>query len=235
MINGKRILAVIPARSGSKRLPGKNIKELAGKPLIQWTIESAINCKEVDEIMVSTDDLSIAKLSQQLGVNVPFIRPDYLSQDDSSSMDVVLHSLAYFSEKGQIFDYVVLLQPTSPLRNAKHISEAIALLVSKNGDAIISVCETEHSPLWSNTLKDDCSMESFLSAKIKNKRSQELPNYYRLNGAIYLVETKRLEKECSFLLSDNTYAYKMDRHSSIDIDEELDFDMAELIMNRYRK
>lgn len=231
MISGKKILAIIPAREGSKRLPGKNIKLLGGKPLISWTIEAALNCEYLDDVIVSTDSEKISVVARESGAQVPFQRPESLARDNSSSIDVILHTLGYFSGKGLIFDYVALLQPTSPLRNSKHISEAIELLISKKGDAIVSVCETEHSPLWSNTLKEDCSMDSFLADTLKNKRSQDLPTYYRLNGAIYLVDVKRLKDENSIFLSNNVYAYKMNRHSSVDIDEKLDFDIADTILN----
>lgn len=231
MINGKKILAVIPARSGSKRLPGKNTKILAGKPLIQWTIEAALDCELIDKVVVSTDDLHIANLSQEQGATVPFIRPDHLAQDSSSSIDVLIHTLDYYSEKGVLFDFVMLLQPTSPLRDAEHIHAAIKLLTEKGADAVISVCETEHSPLWTNTLDETGSMATFLREEVKNKRSQDLPDYFRLNGAIYLVNTDRLQTEKTMFIANNIYAYKMDRKSSVDIDENIDFLLAKLILN----
>jgi len=229
MINKKRIIAIIPARKGSKRLPGKNTKLLVGKPLISWTIESALSCKYIDQVVVSTDCTEVSAIAKQLGASVPFKRPKLLSSDQSSSIDVVLHSLDYFTEEGEIYDYVILLQPTSPLRNTEHISAAIELLLANSGDAVISVCKTEHSPLWMNTLGEGDSMNCFLKDSVKNKRSQDLPEFYRLNGAIYLVDIKRLKEENSFMLSDNIYAYKMSAKCSIDIDEKLDFDIAEVI------
>jgi CMP-N-acetylneuraminic acid synthetase len=230
MINGDRILAIIPARSGSKRLPGKNIKELCGKPLIQWTIEAGLGCKFIDEVIVSTDDDQIAKLALELGASVPFMRHSELSLDNSSSVDVVIHAIDYFKKQGIEFEYIMLLQPTSPLRTSKHIFDAIQLLNEKSADGIISVCLSEHSPLWTNTLDQTSSMDSFLREETKNKRSQDLPDYYRLNGAIYLVDTVRLLNEKSMFISDNIYAYKMDRKSSIDIDENIDFLLAESII-----
>jgi CMP-N-acetylneuraminic acid synthetase len=230
MFNGKSLLAVIPARGGSKRLPGKNTRLLVGKPLINWTIESALSCKYIDQVVVSTDCAEISAVAKKNGASVPFLRPKFLSGDESSSIDVVLHALDYLSKKGEAFDYVVLLQPTSPLRSSEHISAAIKLLISKSGDAVISVCETEHSPLWMNTLGEGDSMDTFLASSIKNKRSQNLQIFYRLNGAIYLVDIKRLKEENTFFLSDNIYAYKMSRESSIDIDEKLDFHLAEVIV-----
>ena len=226
------MLAVIPARGGSKRLPGKNIKTLAGKPLIQWTIEAALECDLIDETIVSTDDLSIAELSKEQGASIPFIRPCSLAQDTSTSIDVLIHALDYYKEQGIAFDYVMLLQPTSPLRNAGHIYGAVDMLGEKGADAVISVCETDHSPLWTNTLDETCNMDSFLRKELKNKRSQDLPEYFRLNGAIYLVSTDRLRAEKTIFISNNIYGYKMDRNSSVDIDEELDFIIAETIMKK---
>ena len=124
------------------------------------------------------------------------------------------------------YDYVVLLQPTSPLRSEKHIDEAIELLEEKSADAIISVCETEHSPLWCNTLPQDSSMSTFLRDEVLNKRSQDLPKYYRLNGAIYICKTEKLLENKGFFIKENIYAYKMDKKNSVDIDEEIDFIIA---------
>ena len=126
----------------------------------------------------------------------------------------------------------MLLQPTSPLRTSKHISEAISLLKEKNADSVVSVCPVEHSPLWSNTLDETLSMDSFIDDAIKTSRSQDLPEYYRLNGALYLTSVSRYLDEGVLLLSSNGYAYVMDSKSSIDIDEELDFLFAETILNK---
>lgn len=227
-----KILAIIPARAGSKRLPGKNIKSLAGKPLIQWTMEAAKYCKSITEVIVSTDDESIVELAQKINVNVPFLRPDKLAQDESTSIDVIRHAIMFFEKQGRYFDYIMLLQPTSPLRTSCHIDEAINLLKDKKADAIISVCPTEHSPLWSNTLDDSCKMDLFISSEIKNTRSQDLPVHYRLNGAIYLTKVERLLAENTMFIKDNIFAYKMTTESSVDIDERIDFTLAEAIMKK---
>ncbi|MGD8172519.1 cytidylyltransferase domain-containing protein [Vibrio sp. TRT 21S02] len=225
-----KILAVIPARSGSKRLPKKNIKVLNGKPLIQWSIESAINCKLISKVVVSTDCEDIANIALNSGAEVPFIRPKNLSEDSSSSIDVILHALDHYKDKGENYDFVMLLQPTSPIRSQAHNESAIELLKSKEADAVVSVCECEHSPLWANTLPESLSMDSFISDDIKNSRSQELPLFYRLNGAIYLSRVSRLYDEKSLFLSSNVYAYLMDNESSVDIDHELDFLLAETVL-----
>lgn len=225
MSGRKRFLAIIPARSGSKRLPGKNILPIGGKPLISWTIEAAKQCKMIDDVVVTSDDDGILKIAEQSGVS-SLQRPSALAQDTSSSFDVVKHVL----EKFPSYDYVVLLQPTSPLRNSLHITDAINLLETKNADAVVSVTEVEHSPLWSNILPADGSMENFLRDDVLNLRSQDLPTYYRLNGAIYVCNSAKLLEERRFLLKKNIYAYRMNTKSSVDIDTEIDFKLATLLM-----
>lgn len=221
----KKFLAIIPARGGSKRLPNKNILEIASKPLITHTIEAALNSKYISSVVVTSDSDEILNITSSLGANI-IKRDENLSSDTSSSVDVVLDVISKCDE----FEYIILLQPTSPLRTSFHIDEAIKILKEKNADALVSVCEMEHSPLWSNSLPDDDCMENFLDKSLDGKRSQELKKYYRLNGAIYIVKTKRFLEEKSFFLSKNIFAYKMDRKSSIDIDEKIDFDFAKMIM-----
>jgi CMP-N-acetylneuraminic acid synthetase len=230
MIDDKKLLAIIPARGASKRLPRKNILDLSGKPLIAWTIEAALGSKYIDRVVVSTDDQEIANIAKKHGADIPFIRPSELATDQTTSVDVVLHLLNQLEKIEDKYDYVILLQPTSPLRTAKNIEEAIKLLRTKNSDAVISVCESGHPPLWYNTLPDDMSMDNFLDASIKNKRSQDLPKQYRINGAIYISSIERLRNESSFFLSENCHAYIMEQNVSIDIDTRDDFDFALLKM-----
>lgn len=229
MLNGKTFLAVILARGGSKRLPRKNVLDLAGKPLVVWSIESGLQSNYIDKVIVSSDDDKILTIAQKYGSEI-IRRPEELANDTATSFDAITHTL----ENTEKYDYVVLLQPTSPLRTAEQVDEAIALLQEKEADAVISVCEMDHSPLWSNTLPEDGSMKDFLRDEIKNQRSQDLEKYYRLNGAIYICDTNRLLEEKSFLLGENIFAYKMDRESSVDIDEALDFSLAELLIDRRR-
>jgi CMP-N-acetylneuraminic acid synthetase len=226
MVGSKRLLAVIPARGGSKRLPRKNVLDLAGKPLIAWTIQEALNCKYIDQVIVSTDDKEISDISKEYGADVPFFRPSELATDEAKTVDVVLHLLDELEKVGERYDYIILLQPTSPLRTAQNIDESVELLQMKNSDAVISVCESEHPPLWCNVLPDDMNMDNFLDASVKNKRSQDLPKQYRINGAIYISSVKKLKKENSFFLSNNCIAYIMKQNVSIDIDTVDDFDLA---------
>lgn len=226
MFNKKTVLAIITARGGSKRLPGKNILDLNGKPLIAWTIEAAKKSLYIDKLIVSTDDNKIANISKQYGAEVPFLRPDELSSDTTISIDVVFHAIKFFKEKNIRFKYILLLQPTSPLRISEDIDNAFKM-IDDNTKAIVSVCETEHSPLWSNTLPENLSMKDFIIPEIKNKRSQDLPKYYRLNGAIYIAEVDYLIKHNEFF-GINTKAFIMPQERSVDIDNEVDFKLCDI-------
>ncbi len=223
MYKNKTFLAIIPARGGSKRLPRKNVLDLNGKPLIAYSIEAGLKSKYIDRVVVTSDDEEILAISQKYGA-LTIKRPDELASDIATSFDAIKHTI----ENTKKYDYVILLQPTSPLRNEKHINEAIELLEDKNADAVVSVCEMDHSPLWSNTLDDSLSMKGFLKDEVLNKRSQDLEKYFRLNGAIYICNTDKLLEEESFFLKENIFAYIMNRETSIDIDEEIDFKIAEV-------
>lgn len=227
-----KILAIIPARGGSVRLPGKNIRVLGGKPLIGWSIDVAREVSSIDKIFVSTDCNDIADVCRKMRLDVPVLRPKNLASDKSSTIDAVKHTIEYLKERGEIYDFALILQPTSPLRSADHVRQAIDMVSSKHADAVISVCKCEHSPLWTNTLPDDFSITNFLETKFKNVPSQELPIYYRLNGAIFLVNINKLYEEETFLLSKNSYAIEMDAMASIDIDHEIDFLLAETVINQ---
>ena len=224
MYKNKNFLAVIPARGGSKRLPGKNILDLCGKPIIAWSIEAGLNSSYIDKVVVSSDDDDILDTAKRFKAEI-IKRPKHLASDTASSFDVVKHAI----DNLESYDYVVLLQPTSPLRNNQHIDKAIEFLEEKNADSIISVCEVNHSPLWSNTLQEDCSMNTFIKEEVINKRSQDLEKYYRLNGAIYICEISKFLKEREFFLGENVYAFIMNREHSIDIDEKIDLEFARIL------
>ncbi len=233
MINGQYVLAVIPARGGSKGLPGKNIKPLCGKPLIAWTIEAARNCNDIDKIIVSTDYEGIAKIAMQYGAEVPFLRPQELAADNSSTIDAIYHAVDWLSEYQNYHPgYILLLQPTSPLRKSEDINEAMEILKDKGQKnrpvrAIVSVCETDHHPWWSNILPEDGCMDGFIRPEILNKRRQDFPAFYRLNGAIYIAEADYIRQHNGFI-GPNTFAYRMSKKSSVDIDSDFDFKLAEL-------
>ena len=227
MLKNKTFLAIIPARGGSKRLPRKNILNLCGKPLISWSIEAGLKSKYIDKVVVSSDDTEILNISNEFKVQV-IKRPNELASDTSTSFDVVQHAI----DNLESYEYILLLQPTSPLRNENHIDKAIEILKEKNADAVISVCEMNHNPLWSNTLDDSLSMEGFISNNLLNNRSQDLKKYYRLNGAIYLCKTDKLLIEKSFFLKKNIFAYVMNSNNSIDIDTKEDFELASLYLSQ---
>lgn len=226
MINKKSFLAIIPARGGSKRLPRKNVLPMAGKPLINWTIEAGLNSIYIDTVLVSSDDEEILATAERAGAET-IRRPAELAQDTSTSFDTIKHAI----DNAEPHDYIVLLQPTSPLRTSQHVDEAIIMLESKQADALISVAPMDHSPLWANTLPPDDSMVGFLREEVLNLRSQDLCTHYRLNGAIYICKTDKLLAAGGFFLSENIYAYKMDEKASVDIDTAMDFRWAECLLS----
>lgn len=228
MISGKKTVALIPARAGSKRLPGKNTKILAGKPLIGWTIEAAKKSENIDIIVVSSDDDDVLSIARGYGC-VALERPGFLATDTATTVEVVEHALAELKAQSVDVGRLALLQPTSPLRAPEDIDKAISLMDEKKASSIISVCETEHSPLWCNKLPSNGSMDDFISDDLKTTRSQDLPRYYRINGAIYLADTSEFSCEKGFYMA-NSYAFVMPKERSIDIDEALDFALAECIL-----
>ncbi|NCB48999.1 MAG: acylneuraminate cytidylyltransferase family protein [Clostridia bacterium] len=225
MLNGKTFLAIIPARGGSKRLPRKNVLEIGGKPLIAWSIDAAIKSSYIDKVIVTSDDAEILEIAQHYGADI-VKRPIELAKDTATTYDAIKHTV----DNVEKYDYIILLQPTSPLRNEQHIDEAINLLHVKQADAIVSVCKMEHSPLWSNVLPEDGDMSFFIRDEIKNRRSQDLSDYYRLNGAIYICKTENFLDEKTFFIKKNIFAYKMKRKNSIDVDEEIDFEICKVFL-----
>ena len=212
-------------------MPGKNLLKLCGEPITVWSVKAAQQSKYVDRIVVSTDSDEIAEVARAAGADVPFMRPNYLASDTASSLDVVKHALNELNQKGQCYEFIVLLQPTSPLRTSKHIDESFELLQSKDADAIVGVTELDHPIELTNRLPDDLSMKGFFATD-SHLRSQEFPKRYRVNGAIYLVRVESLIKENTIFLSDRIYAYKMDREVSVDIDTPYDLKLADALFDR---
>jgi len=234
MINGKKVLAIVTARGGSKGLIGKNTKPLLGKPLIAWTIEPALNSRYIDKLIVSTDDEEIAEISKKLGAEVPFKRSEELSTDFAKSIDVILHAIKFFQSVNEHYDLVFVLQPTSPLRTTEDIDSALEYYISKNADSVISVCEIDHHPAFSNTLPDDNLMTGFMRNEFINKNRFDLPRFYRMNGAIYIASTDLIISNKSFM-GYKTYAFIMPKQRSVDINDEVDFMLAETILKQERK
>ena len=226
-------IAIIPARSGSKGLKDKNIKEICGKPLMAYSIEAAIASKKFDKVFVSTDSGEYARIAEEYGADASFLRTEANSNDTAGSWDVVREVISHFEEKREVFDNIMLLQPTSPLRTEQDIANAFRLMEEKKANAVLSVTEVEHSPLWSNTLGEDLCMDQFIDEKYLGMPRQMLPVYYRLNGAIYLI--KREELDVQQMFRNKCFAYIMPNDRSIDIDSALDFRMAEFIFKEQRR
>ena len=221
-------IAIIPARSGSKGLKDKNIKLLNGKPLLAYSIEAALKSKCFDVVVVSTDSNQYAKIAKKYGAKVPFLRSKRNSSDKSSSWDVVKEVLDNYYKLGRVFDSFMLLQPTSPLRTYKDIKNAYKLFNDKKAYSIVSVCETEESPLCSYALPNNNLLSSVLNISEEKKRRQDLKTYYKMNGAIYLADIPNFLKTNDIYMK-KCYAYIMDKKSSIDIDDEIDFKLVELL------
>ena len=228
MIDTKKVLAIIPARGGSKRLPRKNVLPLAGKPLIGWSIDAAKNSKYIGQIFVSTDDKEIADVSSLFGVDVPELRPDHLASDTATTESVLTYTLEKF---GSDADIIVLLQPTSPLRTAQHIDEALDLFIEKQAFSVVSVTPCEHPPLWANTLPEDGTMGDFIRPEAL-KRSQDCGDFYRFNGAIYIFDARKFMEYGEIRYTEESFAYVMENRVSFDIDQQLDFELAEFFMNK---
>ena len=226
----KSYLALIPARGGSKGLPGKNVKVLGDKPLIAWSIQAAKQSRYIDDVLVSTDDEQIAQVAKQYGADVPFMRPATIASDSAKMMDVIDHAYRFLAQAGKTYDFLVLLQPTSPFRHAKHIDEAIELRHQRHADVILGMIEAEHSPLLYNKLPVDGNMNNFYSTHLQHLNRQDMEKYYRLNGAIYVARFDELLASQRWI-GEKTYAYIMERRHSVDIDHLEDFLFAQMLFN----
>ena len=226
-----RILVIIPARSGSRGLPDKNIKLLKGKPLIHYTIEVAQQVFKNEDICVSTNSEKYIEIAEQTGIKVPFIRPKQLSSDTATTQDVLLHCLSFYEKKGFSYDYILLLQPTSPLREKKHL-EGVLMANKEEYDMIASVKETKANPYY--TLVEE-NKEGYLEKSKKGDftRRQDCPKVFEYNGSMYLIKTKSL-KESPISSFTKVKKYEMDASFSIDIDNQLDFDLQGAILNLKR-
>ncbi|GAA0669987.1 cytidylyltransferase domain-containing protein [Rheinheimera tangshanensis] len=226
-------VAIIPARGGSKRLPQKNILPLNGKPLIAWTIEAAIASQIFDHVFVSTDCPQIRDIAERYGAETPFLRPKELASDEATTEAVVQNMLQFLQNSGKKVDMVAILQPTSPLRDANHIKNAVRLYHEKQAKAIVSVCQLEHPYQYCNTLTADLSLENFIKAE-NLRRTQELPAYFRLNGAIYLLSSDVFD-DFKALYRQGSFAYVMPKNISIDIDDQYDFELAQMMQKLNEK
>ncbi len=231
MYKGKKILAIIPARGGSKGIPRKNIKPLAGKPLIAWTIEEAKKSKYIDRLILSSEDEEIIHIAKEWGCEVPFVRPKELAQDDTPGIEPILHAIKALPDK---YDYVCMLQPTSPLRKVVDIDGCIKKCLNLEMPACVTIVESNESPYWMFKCNADFSLKSlFPELKIAPRR-QDLPTIYALNGAGYIAKTEWLMATRSFF-SEQTIGYIMDKISSHDIDDESDFMICDYLLKERSK
>jgi N-acylneuraminate cytidylyltransferase len=226
MIRGKSVLAVITARGGSKGIPGKNLRVVAGKPLIAWTIEEARKSRLIDRLVLSSDDAEIIRVAKDRGCDAPFVRPGEYAEDETPGVEPVLHALSLLP----FHDYVVLLQPTSPLRTAGDIDGCIEACAQGDADSCVSVTEAEESPYWMFLLDADRKLCPLLPSDRRAARRQDLPAVYVLNGAVYVARSGWLRDQRSFLAG-KPLAYRMPRERSADIDTERDLRLCEEILS----
>lgn len=227
----EKYLAIVTARSGSKRLPGKNARDLCGKPLFVWSVLAGLSCPRVARTIVSTDSAEYQRIAVAAGADCPWLRDPALAADETSSADVVKEVLDRLGDEVQQYRALVLLQPTSPLRAAEDISGALALYEARNAPAVVSVSEAECPPAWMGQLPADLIMDRFVPAQFRGLRSQDLGDWYRLNGAIYVIGIDAFRREHGFKPR-GTLAYVMPRERSVDVDTVFDFDLAEFLMSR---
>ena len=238
MINGKKIIAIVPARQGSKGLAKKNIIDFLDKPLLVWSIEAALQSNYIDRIIVSTDSTEIAGVGEKFGADIPFIRPSYLSEDNSTSVDVICHAIKFMSERlGENFDFVILLEPTSPLRTSEDVDLALEKLIgSPEARSLVSVGESDSQH---NTIQFNITESEFISVEPASKRfvhtrRQDLARSYFLDGSIYLSYVQTLFEFASFVHG-KTLTLSLPKWKNIEIDDEYDYVMALALGRKYLK
>jgi len=233
MINGKKVLALVPARSGSKGLPMKNIRLLQGKPLLSWPIEAAKASSYVDRVVISTDDVGFSKLALAAGAEVPFLRPAELSTDTAPSISFILHALDTLEANGDTYDYLLLLEPTSPLTEASDIDSALEVLVTRgdDADAIVSVSELVSThPAFAVRLNDQGLMRPYVAENFSQlPRRQDVEPLYSLDGSLYISTVEALRDRRAFC-HDRTISHVMPRYKSFEVDDLVDFICIEAIL-----
>jgi N-acylneuraminate cytidylyltransferase/CMP-N,N'-diacetyllegionaminic acid synthase len=230
MHKNKKILAIIPARGGSKGLPGKNIKPLLGKPLIGWTIEQAKASRHIDDIFVSTDSREIADVAETFGIKVPELRPPELAGDAATSASVVIYTIEKLRKEGKSFDYLILLEPTSPLRDIDDIDNSIEILINTpDAESIVGVCKVENAhPSFLASIDSNNFLNSYTD-QFKVIRRQDLMNLYFFEGSIYVSKIDSFIN-CKTFYHDKCMGYIVPKYKSFEIDDLLDFRIVETIM-----
>lgn len=232
MISNKKILALIPARGGSKGLPGKNIRSLSGKPLIAWSIEQALNNKYIDDVVVTTDSEQIAEIAQKYGALVPFLRPEHLANDTANSVDVIEHALQMLGKLDKHYDILVLLEPTSPLREDKDLCTALELLVANNqAKSVVSVgtVESQH-PGFCVSISDQTGFMRPYEGQHSTSRRQDISKVYYYDGSVYVSYVDSLLAKRSFY-HESTLGYVVEKYKTYEIDDLCDFTIVESLMN----
>jgi N-acylneuraminate cytidylyltransferase/CMP-N,N'-diacetyllegionaminic acid synthase len=225
----RKILALIPARGGSKGILRKNIRPLAGKPLISWSIEAALDSEVCGRLIVSTDSPEIAAIAREWGADAPFLRPASLSTDTATSLSVVEHAVNWLHDTcAETFSHILLLQPTSPLRTAEDIQNAVRI-AEKTNAAVVSVCEPQQHPYLCKIVREDGILADFIPESANYNRRQDFPPVFTLNGAIYIISVECLSAEKTFT-PEKTIPYIMPPERSFDIDTSWDFFLAEQAM-----
>ena len=228
MYRNKTFLAIIPARSGSKGIIDKNIREINNKPLMAYTLEACKRSGIFDDIVVSTDSVKYAEIAERFGASVPFLRPKELATDQASSNDVILHVINGLGQLGNVFDCFMLLQPTSPLRNEIHMMESADILLENDADSVVSICKSDSHSYLTVELTEEGRLKALFSDK-KQVRRQDMPPKYRINGAIYLALTSYFMKYKSFY-EGKALPYLMNTFDSIDIDDDFQLKIAKLLL-----
>jgi N-acylneuraminate cytidylyltransferase/CMP-N,N'-diacetyllegionaminic acid synthase len=232
MIHSKNVLAVVPARSGSKGLPGKNLRHLNGMPLVSYPIRAAVNSKFVDHVYCSTDSEEIASVAAKSGADASRLRPSELAKDETSSIEVVLDAVSYFESQGLCFDYLVMLEPTSPMTEAQDIDFALESLISQQDrfENLITVSESiAGHPQFTFKLESDKSLSTYNGSKWKFKRRQELDKLFFQTGSLYISEMKALKLNKSFI-SARTMGFEVQKIQSFEIDDLIDFKIVEMLI-----
>ena len=229
MIGAQSVLALIPARGGSKGVPRKNIREVAGKPLIAWSIEAAKKSRYIDRLILSSDDPAIIDVARKFSCEVPFVRPAELATDRADSLQVVRHAIAAIPER---YDYLVLLQPTSPMCLTEDIDGAIKLCAESGAAACVSVCEPDKSPYWMMTVDKSGRAQTLFSAEKIPDRRQDAPSVFALNGAVFMARTDHLMNKGTFQPERETVTYPMPKERSFDIDTELDLKIVDFLLTQ---
>lgn len=230
MINGKSVLGLILARGGSKGLPGKNLRPLRGKPLIGWSIDAAKQSRVIDALVLSTDAADIAETGRKLGAEVPFMRPAHLASDTATSMDAIAHAIQWLADAGRAYDYLVLLEPTSPLREVLDIDAVIAKLDESGADSIVSVARAESvHPAFMYNKAEDGVLSPFMTSDNLSLRRQDTAPVFFLEGTVYAARTQSLLRQRSFY-HEGTLGYEVPKWKSPEIDDEIDFLHVEAIM-----